>query len=101
MESDITVFIIVIGNDIRQFGTSVSGECATRTGVTHRRNGSFRSACMIETFTFYIYIGGMGIPIHGKTRQKPVRLRLGQAGIGIRLCFQFIEHLFCPWFILY
>ena len=96
MKGNITVLIIIVWNDICQFGTSVSSECTACSGIAHCWHGSLRSAGVVETFTFYIHIGSMRIPVHGKTRQEPVRLRLCQAGIGISLCFQLTEYIFCP-----
>ena len=48
-------------------GTSVGGECATRTGIANGGCRRFFTSGMVEGFTFYIYIRSMRLPIHGKT----------------------------------
>ena len=54
-ESDIPV-LIIIRNDIRQFGTTVGSSCATGSRVAHSGIRSFFTTCMVERFTFQMCI---------------------------------------------
>ncbi len=63
-KSHVSAFVIIIRNDIRQLGTTVSGSRSTRSGIAHRRIRRFLTTCMIERFTFHIHFRGMRLPIH-------------------------------------
>ena len=96
-ESDIPV-LIIIRNDIRQFGTAVGSSCATGSRVAHSGIRSSFTTCMVERFTFHIYFRGMRLPVHCQTRQQPRRLSIRQVRIYFRPFLQFIENIFRPFF---
>ena len=65
----ISFSIVIVWHYIFQTGTSVGGECATRTGIANGGCRCFFASGMVESFTFYIYIRSMRLPIHGKARK--------------------------------
>ena len=54
MESEIRVFMMVIGNEMGEFGRWVSGECGRGRGVREGRKGRFGWGWMMESLRFYI-----------------------------------------------